>query len=241
MDKAYTNLKDIKERALKITEALYRTTELFFDGEPLKWSLRQNALEILNIISATREGASHEQTQQLRKLEGLINDLFIKLELASSGSFISGKNFEVLHREYLALHDRVSAHRNDNGQLLLSDFITDKAISDSIKKELEAKIEIPEEREKNVEKKIEAKIEAKYIKPVHENGVPADFGQRNVERRGTILTALKANGPSSVGDLSKLFQGAISEKTVQRELNSMVTGNILKMSGEKRWRRYFVG
>lgn len=82
----------LKEKALKITEALYRTTDLFSDAEPLKWSLRQTALDILNV-----------RQQDVSSLELLIKNISLKLDLASSGTFISKTNFDVIKRAYMDL------------------------------------------------------------------------------------------------------------------------------------------
>ncbi len=88
--------EELKQRALKITEALYRTTDLFSDAEPLKWALRKEALDILNA-----------QPRDILTLEATVKNILLKLELASSGTFISKKNFDVLGREYIGLLDMI--------------------------------------------------------------------------------------------------------------------------------------
>ena len=91
---------DIKQKTLKITEALYRTTDLFSDAEPLKWSMRQNALDILNCpLSGSPQDIGH--------INFLVKDIFLKLELATGGTFISKTNFEVLRRAYSELLEEV--------------------------------------------------------------------------------------------------------------------------------------
>jgi DNA-binding transcriptional ArsR family regulator len=118
-----------KEKALKITEALYRTTELFSDAEPLKWSLRQTALEVLNAAP-----------QDLVKIDALVKGLLLKLELASNGTFISKMNFDVLRREYSNLLSQLMSYR-ESYQALLDNIVSDiksPAISD--KKEETAEV-----------------------------------------------------------------------------------------------------
>src|SRR3990167_1992107 len=98
--------EELKQRALKITEALYRTTDLFSDAEPLKWSLRNEALEILNM-----------HPQNFVRFDGLIKNISLKLDLASSGTFISKTNFEVIKGAYNDLLDRAMSIK-DNCQNL---------------------------------------------------------------------------------------------------------------------------
>ena len=181
--------EELKQRALKITEALYRTTELFSDAEPLKWSLRKASLEILDVVSSA----------DAAKAESFTKSLLLKLELASSGTFISKVNFEVLEREYLALLDKLLSHR-ESYQSLLDSITENKRLSD--------------------------KVETVSVKPG--------------ERHEKLLSALQQRGPSSAGELATIFEGSISEKTVQRELGSLVASGAVKQEGDKRWRRYFL-
>ncbi|MCF7865704.1 MAG: hypothetical protein K9M11_04345 [Candidatus Pacebacteria bacterium] len=57
------------------------------------------------------------------------------------------------------------------------------------------------------------------------------------ERQTLILNTIKNKGESSIKDLTEVIKGC-SEKTIQRELISLVgTGDLLK-TGERRWSRY---
>lgn len=205
--------EETKERALQITEALYRTTELFSDAEPLKWSLRRNALDILN-----------SEEQDLGKIEALMNSLFLKLELASSGTFISKINFEVLKREYSNLLSKMLSCKD--GYQALLDNISRPIENPQI---AEAKVEIKKEEIKPV-----STISKK--EPAKQSSYRVDGGGR----QGIIMNALKEKGPSSIGDLVGVFGSSISEKTIQRELNALVSAGTIKKEGEKRWRRYFI-
>lgn len=211
-----SDIDEIGQRALKITEALYRTTDIMFDGEPLKWSLRNTAVDILNMISSLNSGS---QLRDVEKLNNLLKNLFLKLELASSGTFISKMNFEVLQREYSTLGDCV---RKQEQPILLeyrtkeniTDIILDKSISD--------KTEVSEK-----EAPTEAVKEDKKVEP-------------DPSRKTVIISALETNGHISISDIARLFNGTIGEKTVQRELNALVEVGAIKKEGEKRWRRYFL-
>ena len=56
-------------------------------------------------------------------------------------------------------------------------------------------------------------------------------------RQSIIINLLKRKKEVMIKDISPLIQGC-SEKTIQRELLSMVEAGILKKTGEKRWSRY---
>ena len=67
-----------------------------------------------------------------------------------------------------------------------------------------------------------------------------EFGAISVKknsRQSIIINILKRKKEIMIKDVSPLINGC-SEKTIQRELSSMVDLGILKKIGEKRWSRY---
>lgn len=224
---------ELKQKALRITEALYRTTDLFADAEPLKWSLRQVALDVLNSV-ALLESAGYEKAREVSRLEILIKNAFLKLELAASGTFISKMNFEVLRREYGALLDNIMSVKDSYQKLL--DSIASLAETSESGRVSDPPTAGAVRRASNV---ISDGTPEKSDKP--REALLAVSG--NGHRQEFLLSALKEKGQVSIGDLAKALAGAgfgVSEKTVQRELNSLVSSGAVKQEGEKRWRRYFV-
>lgn len=57
------------------------------------------------------------------------------------------------------------------------------------------------------------------------------------DRQVAIINTIKEKGELSIKDLTDVIQGC-SEKTIQRELISLVTDGILYKTGERRWSRY---
>lgn len=223
------DIEELKQRALKITEALYRTTDIFFDGEPLKWSLRGTALEIMNIVSGLNASG---QINEVNKLDKLVSNLFLKLELASSGTYISKMNFEVLEREYSMLNNGILEQSKTSilldlptSRQAIPSYRTQKQLSDIVSDRVSAQKPVA--------------IEADQPKSESFSSVESKI-EINKDRKSVIVSALKDGGPSSVSEVAKLFNGTIGEKTVQRELNSLVGVGAIKKEGEKRWRRYFI-
>ena len=221
-------IEQLKERALKITEALYRTTDIMFDGEPLKWSLRQSALEIMNIVS----NLNSCQISEVNKADRIIKNVFLKLELASSGTYMSKMNFEVLKREYSVLNQNILEQSKEP---ILLDLPQQAG--------LPAHISMPVYRTKESVKDIISDKEVVSDMVEKKVFVPEPLQETKKaesDRKSIILAALEGVGPSSVSDVARVFNGTIGEKTVQRELNSLVDAGTIKKDGEKRWRRYFL-
>lgn len=101
----------IQGKVGKITEALYRVTDLFSDEEPLKWLLRKQGVQIFNNLQALEGLDLHARVKNIDAASQVISRILGALELSSAGTFISGLNFEVLRREYSALHNFIDGKK----------------------------------------------------------------------------------------------------------------------------------
>lgn len=247
-EKNSQNLSELRAQTMKITEALYRTTDLFSDAEPLKWSLRDSAVKILNTISDISSHPSYQELRSAQILERMIESLCYKLDLAVGGTFVARSNFDVLEREYKSLSEKI-CNIDFFGAALLEKS-TEKKNQISIGSDI---LDISDKRTLAVQKSpIEFSTNTMYVhgSPTStvaaEVGLPTSVAQIKSptsvlsDRKGIILNLIKERGPSSVGDMRKLVDMSLSEKTIQRDLNAMAEAGILKREGEKRWRRYFV-
>ena len=107
-EKTLFRFQELRERTMKVTEALYRTTDLFSDMEPLKWSLRDSAVKILSKISSLAERPSYDDLRGLDSLTKEVEAIFYKLNLASGGTFVARANFDVLEREYHGIKNQLT-------------------------------------------------------------------------------------------------------------------------------------
>ena len=96
----------IVERLQKLTEALYRVTDLFSDKEPLKWSLRDNAIELYSKLTSIRRNSSNFQD-----VIEYANRIIRILEIASTGTIVSSMNFDILRKEYINLMSVVEGNK----------------------------------------------------------------------------------------------------------------------------------
>ncbi len=69
------------------------------------------------------------------------------------------------------------------------------------------------------------------------NVIASSFQMRKNSRREQILSLFVKGVDVSIKDIASRIRGC-SEKTIQRELNSLLYDNIIERIGEKRWSRY---
>lgn len=89
---------------------------------------------------------------------------------------------------------------------------------------------------------VHSQRQTSYIKPSATRSVPTFTPRTTIDtakesRRGRILKLVKDNREVTIKDISAHFSD-LSEKTIQRELVSLVESNVLKKFGERRWSRY---
>lgn len=204
----------IAERLQKLTAALYRVTDLFSDKEPLKWSLRDNAIELyLKLMSIKRNPGNFQDVIEY------VGKIIKMLEIASTGTIVSNMNFDILRKEYINLMNIMEG----NKEVMVPEISIGQKTIGQIKTE-----------------KIEAPIKpARQILPRKKSDRPVLKSKRlhSEERKKKIIDFLKQNGEKTIKEISVIFTG-ISEKSVQRDLSNLIKTGQLISKGEKRWRTY---
>lgn len=96
------------EQIKKLTAALYRVTDRMDDVEPLKWKLREHALQLNELYFQDESSLSFGELERRGKMIApLLKSIIRMLELAMYTAFVSRINFEVLVREYRELEKMI--------------------------------------------------------------------------------------------------------------------------------------
>ena len=210
------NFKDLTDKCSKITEALYRVTDLMPEQEPLKWSLRERAMGIFSKITELKDIPIYKKARNLEEIIHSTSGILNFLELASAASFISQLNFEVLKREYLALVNFIEDRKEE--------FLpTEPVLIQPLPSNINSLTQANDKGHNRQNNKISAK----------EMSVKDD-----IDRKSKIIAILNNNKDwVSIKDIIFAFKD-VGPKTVQRELSAMISEGLLKTIGEKRWRKY---
>lgn len=196
----------------KLSRAVYLVTDFMSDREPLKWELRQLALDTISLLpSGEKNNQSDGLIQLIQKIIALID-----LSLATGG--VSQMNFALLRKEYSSLLGLIE------GESL-------KSLNQGLKVEASLPPPTPtpiQTAVPNVSNTIESN---KSFTPFN-----TDLLDKN-QRQQQILAHLKGKGWLSIKDIADTLP-TFSSKTVQRELLELVDKGLLKKRGERRWSRY---
>ncbi len=246
------NRKDTREyimdRVKKLTGALYRITDLLSDREPLKWTLRNKAMNIYdNLMSVMlSEREVRNKGNILDETLNNLSQLAEALELAFMGAYISDTNFNILKKEYSNLKDFIEGKREDIApeQKLLVEFTP---IADDVSGTLSIGHLKGQDEPKVIIEKTEEEL--KPIRQVEDAKMIITADIQNVpktrildiisiaNRKDRIFELLKKEGPKSISEIAP-YCGGVSEKSIQRDLSDFVKSGKVSAEGEKRWRRY---
>ncbi|MEK7171161.1 MAG: hypothetical protein AAB774_02550 [Patescibacteria group bacterium] len=96
-DNQPSGVKDIKDKKIeRITSALYLVTNFLSDNDPIKWKIREKAL---NILLVGAESANWRMSH--------ITDLLRLIDVALYDQHSSSMNLSILREEYLKLNDLI--------------------------------------------------------------------------------------------------------------------------------------
>jgi hypothetical protein len=242
----------------KLITALYMVTDIMDDREPLRQKLRTLGAEIVSdVYSLSITPSLHNSMQAISK----ISETMSFLDIASAINLVSQMNSNILKKEFINLKKSIEeSTENSNmfgAQNSLSGFFQEEFSSAEIanqtniqhKGQVEYKFPTPRTR-LGVQKgsTLMKAISDKTSLMSNKNSTPksvSSFDALKQDRRNEIISIIRdsLNNGATITDIKNKAKGvlvSVGEKTLQRELISMLKDNLLKKTGEKRWSRYFL-
>jgi hypothetical protein len=247
----------------KLVTALYMVTDIIDKDEPLRNKLRTLGTEIISDMRSLEQSmAGNMASVTLRKVEDIVSFL----DLAHTMNIVSEMNGDILRKEFFKLKqsildsfgkDQILNKKVDLAEFLNSEFppLLDKegagggnsliTTSPFGHSSSTRRREVPKGHASLGVQKASTLLKAiKGISGTH------NFDEQRKQRREDIINIIKILGGSAtikdIKDKVHTLPGQVgsldshSEKTLQRELVSMVASGVLKKEGSKRWSRYFI-
>ncbi|MDO8408262.1 MAG: hypothetical protein Q7S95_03445 [bacterium] len=201
----------IYKKAERLGNALYLITPAFHDSVSLRSRIEEIAVALVTAAADTQPSFRDRLSHELLALSSVIS-------MARAGGLLSPMNADLIISETKAFLTDIAAY--EEPLLALSESYTLAALakrapvavgrSDSAPTPPRAPRHIKDKRSPNK-------------------------GQS--DRKESILSLIRAKGQASIKDISTIIVG-VSEKTVQRELQSLIASGQVIRSGERRWSTY---
>jgi len=247
----------------KLISAIYLVTDLLSDSEPVKWSLRESGIRSLEDIFAYM--LENKFGVQIKSLQANFIRMISLLEIAQVAGLISKMNHKIVSEEFKNLLDALDGFHKEKmyggGTIFPEGFF--KIQADINETEYPIKNNNGSNRTVNsrgvfdernsIEDNDLADGHISQFNKGHTNSFTSKAEirlnktlsqeiKRNVKnaRRESIIAVLNSKGDGlTIKDISGVVRGC-SEKTIQRELQDMVSLGILKKEGERRWSKYYL-
>jgi len=242
----------ISKKSEKLASAIYLITSFFNDHEPMKWKLRTLASELVSLGILVRDSVFRGQETVMPNIRNIVLEMRSLMTISKSAGLVSDVNHSLLDQELLKYLDTLDLSPDglaiDSRNAISADFFNIGSEETMNPKDIEKKdrILLKDKNEDNV------KGYLKVNPPIHRLSSDKghsfinkgknlkEFGAVSVKknsRQSIIISILKRKREIMIKDVSPLIHGC-SEKTIQRELSTMVQTGVLKKTGEKRWSRY---
>ncbi|MDP3996660.1 MAG: hypothetical protein Q8P86_03140 [bacterium] len=234
----------IFKKTEKIAAALFLVTNLMSDTEPLKTTIRNLGARLISKALSLTGNPKISFGDPVKNLLLDFVEITALLEVSYLAGSVSEMNYKVISQEIERIVKGLSVGEEDGergGIFLAKDFFE----IDGHKGHVEEGGKI-DEKDKNFD--IQQNDFVSRKKQVNTQSGPEEIykGQMAIKpkiverkrgRRDIILEILGTKSNLTVKDFSSVIAGC-SEKTIQRELLSLVSEGVLKKEGERRWSRY---
>lgn len=233
----------INKRTEKLVTALYLVSDCMDDKDPVKAKLRLLGIKLLSDTYRLSISFPSNKYEEIVTSLNRINEIISLLEISYNIGLISEMNASILKSEFRTLTVSIE-----------SDMAQDKNFAFSLDRRM-FDLQLTQMENGSNHMSDRSPLERKSIKDRSLNGFgisPLDnFGNvkrtshpsstiiDKQDRKDKILSLIKDKKEVTIKDISLAIKDC-SEKTIQRELNTLVSKGQIKKTGSKRWSRYFI-
>ena len=230
----------------KLVTALYMVSDCMDSDDALKGKLRILGVELLSDMYKLTTLSPVDKHIHIAVSLTHIHEILSFIEIAYTIGFISEMNTNILKKEFsiLASELKVSQAKDKHFTFTLDEKMFD--LQDALSGPENGNYSHTEDQSVKDKRTsfnslsfINNKSPLQNILPKKTNSFATNLSER-LDRTTKILSILKdlpAQTGVSIKDISLTFKNC-SEKTIQREINALVSKGQIKKTGAKRWSRY---
>ncbi len=250
----------LKNKTDKIAAAIHMVTDCIEDNEPIRFKLRSLSVELASEVHQLVHTPARDRIFVFSEIEIVATEIMSFVSIARSVRLISEMNADILLREMTANTERMRTW-TETGLYEVEDQSFAQAtkpvaftLNDShFSVQNQTPVIPPTAPVQTVQynhptptpkpvfdkgQKQQSPTAVMKTKQQIEDNKKFDFAMK-LNRRNAILKIIKDKKEVTIKDISILIADC-SEKTIQRELTTLVQEGVLKKIGEKRWSKYLL-
>lgn len=228
----------IYKKAERLAKAIHLVGPAFTDSRALKERLDRIAVGLVDAAILSPTASKDALSRELLALSSI-------LSIARTGGILSPMNADLIVKESHQLLEEVIGYEEPRLGLeevpslaTLSKLLpqgTDAREANRLRSIARVMYEPGFDAESTPDSKEQSKGHVKdTASPPARQSSPA---AQNSSRRDSILAVLRSKGPSYIKDISLIVRD-VSEKTIQRELATLVSEGLVEKKGDRRWTTY---
>lgn len=226
----------VYKKTEKLATALYMVTNLFGDTEPMKWTLRTKVSNLLSFIIGFKDVLESREYEFSNEVKTKVLEVVSLLEVASRSGLVSPMNFSILKVEFMNLVHALGTLRKDAGER--TQFALPKTFFDVPRSQATHAGHAPSTlTHTDAEQGHGYKGHTSIKDSVSLSNPSQSDVFKKTNRQSIIINLLRKKKDLTIKDIALVIRDC-SEKTIQRELISLIEGGVLKKTGERRWSRY---
>jgi hypothetical protein len=242
----------VYKKSERLCMAIYLITDFFPAKDSIKDNMRNAGTDLIKVSLSLITAASSHRKDILNDISRLCLEVVSLSKVASNLGMTSLPNHNVLESEiknFIGVIEERERPSSTGQGFVLNENVFGDNVPEVVTKSYEPKsyyhVEEKTEVKMNDEKKpVQIKEVVKLDNTSKHDAVDKpEIGSRSVmqknERQQIILDIIKEIGESSIKDISDNIKDC-SEKTIQRELNTLIYDGVLKKIGERRWSKYVI-
>jgi len=210
----------IYKKAERLAKAIHLIAPAFAESASLR--NRVDAIAI-GLIDAAILPLAASRTALSRELLALSS----VLSMARTGGLLSGMNAELITREAHILLQEVAAYEEPRLFLDEAPTLSGIAKNAAFRGTLQQASPAP----------TRGVGRAPAVHKGHIKDISSVSDTHIKDRREAVLSVIRSKKTASIKDISTLIRG-VSEKTIQRELSSLIGAGLVLKQGERRWSTY---
>lgn len=255
-------------RTNKLITALFMVTDILEKEEPLRNKLRTLGTNIISDMAILSFRNDTESISAVSLITGRIHETMSFLSIGSTVGMISEMNASILKKEFSELlkslefsstvqefsigdfflnSDEVLPEENTSviNKKPVQNFVSDNSNKGQIFKRHPVILPVKNSNKKST--RIGVQNSSNLLKAISDKmpkiKIINQYEDLKNKRRNEIIKIIKDIKQGTIKDIKDRSADVLKncgEKTLQRELISMVSDHVLKREGEKRWSRYFL-
>ncbi len=218
----------VYKKTEKLTTALYMITNLFSDHEPMKWTLRKKVSELLSFTIKYKDLLPSQYSDFTQEVKTKILEIVSLLDVSSRSGLVSPMNFSILKQEFSNLTGVLDASQSTHGEP------THNTIPQTF-------FDVPQhypQPDSRANFGVHIQSSFKDSSTDKDSGIVKDKSEvKRTNRQNIIMQLLKKKNDLTIKDIAQVIRDC-SEKTIQRELISLISAGVIKKTGERRWSKY---